>query len=206
MATAIEYSPKTKVMLSGSLAKKFFRSHSFQLDSRNVWEAFRALKAVVPGFAEEIARLERLGMRFAIFRNRKNVGEDEFDLGGANEIRIVPVIAGSKRGGVLQTVIGVVLIAAATFATGGLAGIAAGGAWGAAGAVGISMVAGGVVQMLSPQLGGLNTSAAPENQPSYAFGSARNTTASGNPVPLCIGKRRWGGAIISAGVYAEDQL
>lgn len=195
MAVALEYNPKTKVMLSGSLAKKFFRSHSFQLDSRNVWEAFRALKAVVPGFADEIARLERLGMRFAIFRNRKNVGECEFELGGVSEIRIVPVISGSKRGGILQTVIGAVLIAA-SFIPG----------FQALMPVGIAMVAGGVVQMLSPQLGGLNTSAAPENQPSYAFGSARNTTASGNPVPLCIGKRRWGGAIISAGIYAEDQM
>jgi predicted phage tail protein len=41
--------------------------------------------------------------------------------------------------------------------------------------------------------------------PSYAFGSAKNTTASGNPVPICIGYRRWGGAIISASIYAEDK-
>lgn len=39
-----------------------------------------------------------------------------------------------------------------------------------------------------------------------AFGSAKNTTASGNPVPICIGRRRWGGAIISASIYAEDQM
>ncbi len=39
----------------------------------------------------------------------------------------------------------------------------------------------------------------------YAFGSAKNTTASGNPVPICIGERRWGGAIISASIYAEDK-
>ena len=36
-------------------------------------------------------------MRFAIFRNRKNVGEDAFAGSGAREIRIVPVIAGSAR-------------------------------------------------------------------------------------------------------------
>ena len=71
---------------------------------------------------------------------------------------------------------------------------------------GIGMVAGGVIQMLSPQPGGIKTSAAPENTPGYAFGSAKNTTASGNPVPLCIGNRRWGGAIISASIYAEDQM
>ncbi|MCV6436069.1 hypothetical protein OFL46_36630, partial [Pseudomonas aeruginosa] len=52
----------------------------------------------------------------------------------------------------------------------------------------------------------LSQSAAPENLPSYAFGSARNTTASGNPVPICYGKRRWGGAIISASIYSEDKI
>lgn len=70
---------------------------------------------------------------------------------------------------------------------------------------GIGMVAGGVIQMLSPQAKGLSQSAAPENLPSYAFGSAKNTTASGNPVPICIGERRWGGAIISASIEAQDK-
>ena len=72
--------------------------------------------------------------------------------------------------------------------------------------MGASLALGGVIQMLSPQAGGLKTSAAPENVPGYAFGSAKNTTASGNPVPLCCGNRRWGGAIISAAIYAEDQV
>jgi predicted phage tail protein len=67
------------------------------------------------------------------------------------------------------------------------------------------MVIGGVIQMLSPQAGGLRQSASPENSPSYAFGSAKNTTASGNPVPICIGDRRWGGMIISASIYAQDK-
>ena len=71
--------------------------------------------------------------------------------------------------------------------------------------IGIALVAGGVIQMLSPQAKGLSQSAAPENLPSYAFGSAKNTTASGNPVPICIGERRWGGAIISASIYAQDK-
>ncbi|MCE1424815.1 tail assembly protein, partial [Enterobacter hormaechei] len=45
----------------------------------------------------------------------------------------------------------------------------------------------------------------PDNKPSYAFGGPVNTTASGNPVPLLYGQREIGGAIISAGIYAEDQ-
>lgn len=135
-------------------------------------------------------------MRFAVFRNRRNVGETEFDLGGTREIRIIPVVEGSKRGGVLQTVVGVVLLAisyvfpvTAPYLT----------------PAGIGLIAGGVIQMLSPQASGLKQSAGPENSPSYAFGSAKNTTASGYPVPIPIGDRRWGGMIISASIYAEDK-
>jgi predicted phage tail protein len=72
-------------------------------------------------------------------------------------------------------------------------------------APGITLAAGGVIQMLSPQASGLKQSASPENAPSYAFGSAKNITASGNPVPICIGERRWGGIIISASIHAEDK-
>ncbi|CRM04732.1 Phage-related protein, tail component [Pseudomonas sp. 28 E 9] len=190
--SAIVYSPMTTIKLSGSLAQKFGRMHRRQVASGDTWEVFRALKATIEGFEAEIRRLDRLGLRFAIFRNRKNVGADEFGMGGAREIRIVPVIEGSKRGGILQIVLGVVLIAASYFGA-------------PTAPAGIALLAGGVIQMLSPQAAGLKQSASPENMPSYAFGSAKNTTASGNPVPICIGERRWGGAIISASIYAEDK-
>ncbi|PBQ00342.1 phage tail protein [Pseudomonas congelans] len=189
---AIHYSPMTTIKLSGSLARKFGRVHRRQIDSGQTWEVFKALKATLEGFAEEIRRLDRLGMRFAIFRNGKNVVEEGFGLGGSREVRVVPVLHGSKRGGLIQTVLGVVLIAASFFGA-------------PTAPAGIALLAGGVIQMLSPQAAGIKQSAAPENSPSYAFGSAKNTTASGNPVPICIGERRWGGAIISASIYAEDK-
>lgn len=138
-------------------------------------------------------------MEFAIFRGSKNLKEKELGYGGDGDIRIAPIITGSKRAGILQTIVGAILIVAGTFLSTTPFGAPLIGA-------GIAMVAGGVIQMLSPQPKGLKTSAAPENTPGYAFGSAKNTTASGNPVPLCIGKRRWGGAIISAAIYAEDQM
>ncbi|MBH3308950.1 tail assembly protein [Pseudomonas mosselii] len=204
--SAIHYTPMTIIKLSGSLAQKFGRTHRRQLDSGDTWEVFKALKATLAGFEEEVRRLDHMGLRFAVFRNRQNVGVNDFDRGGVRELRIVPVVGGSKRGGLLQTVVGIALVAAvAIFAPAGLGAIGAGGAWGVAGAIGISMAVGGVIQMLSPQPKGLSTSAAPENRPSYAFGSANNTTASGNPVPICIGERRWGGAVISASIYAEDK-
>ena len=95
----------------------------------------------------------------------------------------------SKRGGVLQTIVVGVIFSATPF---GAPLIGAG----------IGLVAGGVVQMLSPQAGGLKTSAAPENTPGYAFGSAKNTTTSGNPL---YRRASVGGAIISAEIYAEDR-
>ncbi|MGR3892844.1 tail assembly protein [Pseudomonas sp. 1176_21] len=192
--SAIVYAPMTTIKLSGSLAQKFGRTHRRQIDSGEVWEVFKALKATLEGFEAEIQRLDGMGLRFAVFRNRKNVGAEDFGRGGAREVRIVPVIGGSKRGGLLQTIVGVAMV---------VAGAVTGQAW--AMQIGAAMALGGVIQMLSPQAKGLSQSAAPENRPSYAFGSANNTTASGNPVPICIGERRWGGAIISASIYAEDK-
>lgn len=191
----------TSIKLSCSLARKFGRLHQKLLDSGSTFEVFRALNATIPGFEAEIRRLDQLGMRFAIFRNGRNVGSDQFDRGGVKEIRIVPVVGGSKRGGTLQTVVGAVLIAAAFV----LSFTPFAGASPFLYQLGGAMVAAGVIQMLSPQAKGLSQSAAPENLPSYAFGSAKNTTASGNPVPICIGERRWGGAIISASIEAQDK-
>ena len=71
--------------------------------------------------------------------------------------------------------------------------------------IGASMALGGIVQMLSPQASGLASKQSADNQASYAFGGVTNTAAQGYPVPLGYGKRRIGGAIISAGIYVEDQ-
>ncbi|MFV3286873.1 tail assembly protein [Pseudomonas sp. NY15356] len=200
-AVAIQKDSMAVIKLSGGLAKRFGRSHKRLLDSGRTWEVFKALNATLPGFEEEVRRLDGAGMKFAIFRNGKNIGPQDFDRGGSKEIRIVPVVSGSKRGGVFQTIVGAVLIAAG-FALSFTPFAAASPFLYQAGA---AMALGGVVQMLSPQAKGLSQSAAPENLPSYAFGSAKNTTASGNPVPICIGYRRWGGAIISASIRAEDK-
>ena len=138
-----------------------------------------------------------------MFRGRKNIGAKELAFQGTGDIIISPVIVGSKRGGVLQTIVGVVLLAVGevlTDASGGTATPFTSGMM-----MGASLALGGLIQMLSPQASGLKASAASENTPGYAFGSAKNTTASGNPVPLCIGERRCGGAIISAAIYAEDK-
>jgi len=203
MATlAINYHPMTTILLYGQL-RQFGRS--FRMAVRSPAEAIKALCVQIPGFERFLSNAKSRGVEFAVFRGATNLGENELGFAGAGDIRIAPVITGSKRGGALQTIIGAVLIVVGLVITGGSFGTMA--PFGSALIMmGGSMVLGGVIQMLSPQAGGLKTNAAPENTPGYAFGSAKNTTASGNPVPLCIGERRWGGAIISASIYAEDQM
>ena len=191
-ALAINYQPMTTILLYGKL-RQFGRS--FRLSVRSPAEAIKALCIQIPGLERFISNAKSRGIEFAVFRGSKNIGAKELDYAGAEVIRIAPIITGSKRAGLLQTIVGVILIAV-SFIPG----------FQALAAPGVALAAGGVIQMLSPQAGGLKTSAAPENTPGYAFGSAKNTTASGNPVPLCYGKRRVGGAIISAAIYAEDQM
>ena len=191
-ASVIDYSPLETIRLCGAL-RQFGKE--YRLSVRTPAEAIKALCIQVPRLERFISSAKVKGLEFAVFRGKRNIGEGELGYHGRGEIKIVPVITGSKRAGLLQTIVGVVMIIA-SFIPG----------FQALAPVGIALVAGGVIQMLSPQPGGLKTSAAPENTPGYAFGSAKNTTASGNPVPLCIGYRRWGGAIISASIYAEDKM
>ena len=201
-ALAINYQPMTTILLYGQL-RQFGRS--FRVAVNSPAEAIKALCVQIPGFERFLSNAKSRGIEFAVFRGKMNLAEKELGFAGGGDIRIAPIVTGSKRGGALQTIIGTVLIIVGLVITGGTFG--AGAPFGSALIMmGGSMVLGGVIQMLSPQAGGLKTSAAPENTPGYAFGSAKNTTASGNPVSLCAGRRRWGGAIISAAIYAEDQM
>ena len=198
-ASVIEYTPIINFKLRGAL-RQFGKS--YPLAVRSPAEAIKALCIQIPGFERFLSNAKSRGLEFAVFRNRRNIGEDELSYSGSGDITIAPIITGSKRAGSLQTIIGGVLIAAAYVLSFTPLAAASPFLYQAGAAIAI----GGVIQMLSPQAGGLKTSAAPENTPGYAFGSAKNTTASGNPVPLCYGRRRWGGAIISAAIYAEDQM
>lgn len=198
-ASVIEYTPVINFKLRGAL-RQFGKS--YPLAVRTPAEAVKALCVQIPGFERYISNAKSRGLEFAVFREKRNIGEKELNYNGTGDITIAPVITGSKRAGSLQTIVGGILIAAAYVMSFTPFAAASPFLYSA----GAAMSIGGIIQMLSPQAGGLKTSAAPENVPGYAFGSAKNTTASGNPVPLCIGHRRWGGAIISAAIYAEDQV
>lgn len=202
------------LILDGKMAKKFGRLHQFHVE--DLREMLRAMCSQVPGFKKYMSEAHMKGLRFAFYNGKNNIGVDEFDMTrGADTYRITPVIEGAKRGGMLQVVIGAVALVAAFFTAGasfaawasaaGMSAAAITGTTTALTGLGLSMMMGGVVQMLTPQPAfNAGASSSTDNKPNYAFGTPVNTVAMGYPVPVLYGEREIGGAIISAGIYSED--
>ncbi|WP_151765946.1 tail assembly protein [Acinetobacter colistiniresistens] len=213
------------IKLYGVLAQKF--GHQFKLDVESPREAVRALSAQITGFEQFMLGAHERGLAFAIFtdnqskplRGKKkascfdaatgriitgnNICESELDMhSDTTVIKIVPRIVGAGgNGGVLQLVLGVVLVVAG-FWTGGATsstGVALIGA-------GAGMVVGGIAQMLMPKVDPNTGQNQDGNRANLGFGGAVTTIAQGNPVPVLRGKREIGGFIVSAGQYPEDQM
>lgn len=200
------------MILKGVAAKKFGKIHRFHVADLN--EMIRAMCSQVPGFRKYLATAHHDGIQFAFYRNRENIGVQEFDMcSTASEFTMTPVPQGSKRAGTLQIVIGAVALVAAFFTAGasfaawaGISASAAATVTTALVGIGMSMALGGVVQMLTPQPNySVGASSSADNKPNYAFGSPVNTVAMGYPVPVLYGQREIGGAIISAGAFSSDQ-
>lgn len=194
-----------RIKLSGSLGRRFGVFHELAVESYP--EAIRALSVTLEGFKDYMQSEVGSRMSYAVFVDGKNVGQhDEKAWQCAKEIRIIPIPTGSKSGGLFQVVLGAVIMATAFF-TGGASLAAMGALASSAFMMGGAMVLGGVMQMISPQQGGvMRESQGAENKPSYAFGGAVNTTAAGYPIPIPYGYRTVGGAVWSAGSYSEDKV
>jgi predicted phage tail protein len=194
------------VLLYGHLGRRFGRRHRY--DVRSPAEAVRALCATIPGFRVYLAEHSAPGYRVLVGKDARDL--DTLAMPANEAIKIVPVTAGAGKG------LGSVILGAALIGFGvmtGGAGLGLGAAWEAGGTVfagylaaniGLSLVLGGVAQMLAPQPKTPGTSDRPENKPSYAFDGAVNTAAQGNPVPVCYGRLIVGSQVISAGMVAEE--
>jgi len=213
------------IKLYGVLAEQF--GHQFKLDVSSTREAIRALSVLLPGFEKFMLHAHERGLGFAIFldeikghRSRgkkqpycydsatnrritgRNVAACELDmLTESSVIKIVPRVMGAGgNNGILQVVLGVVLIVAG-FWTGGATsniGVALIGA-------GAGMLVGGIAQMLMPSAETQDQNQ-DGNRANKGFGSAVTTIAQGNPVPILRGEREIGGFIASAGQFTEDLM
>ena len=193
------------IKLYGILAKKFGKE--FKLDVENTREAMRALSVQVPGFEHFMLHAHEQGLEFAVFQDKQNISESEIDMATkAKVIKIVPRVMGAGGdGGIIQTILGAVLIVVGVLVTIGTLG--GGAPLGAAliGA-GIGMMIGGIAQMLMPKIDNNQDQNQDGNKSNFGFGGAVTTIAQGNPVPVLYGQREIGGFIASAGQYPEDLM
>ncbi|MEO3340297.1 tail assembly protein [Acinetobacter baumannii] len=214
------------IRLYGILGQKFGRE--FKLDVANTREAIRALSVQIAGFEHFMLHAHEQGLRFAVFLKSKNssnkrgkkrpaiydhetkrlitgdnIGEEQLDMNTEAEVmHIVPRVVGAGgNNGILQVVLGIVMVAVGYFTFGATS------AYGAAliGA-GLGMAVGGVASMLVPKVDTTQDQNQDGNRANKGFGGAVTTVAQGNPVPILYGQREIGGFIISAGQYPEDQM
>lgn len=189
------------VILLGELGKRYGRRHL--LDVKSPAEAVRALCANFKDFASFVSSSQERNVGYRVLNMREDVAEEELHNPAGRRITIAPVVAGAG-GKVGQILLGAALIASA-FLVPGLGAVALFGTTTLASvafSIGVSLVLGGVAQMLAPQ----PKSAGPdeEQQPSYVFNGAVNTQAQGQPVPVGYGRMIVGSAVISAGISVED--
>ena len=184
-----------KIKLYGKLAK-FIGHRVLEADVATAAEAVRFLLANWP----EVER------HMADQHYRVSVGTYDIDLeelhhpAGAAPISFVPVVAGAGAGG--RILIGALLIAGAFFtggATIGLLGLAAPVAVSTVLAgVGITLILGGVAQLLTPTPKISNDEGDPRK--SFSFSGIQNTNRAGVPVPVVYGETLVGSVVISAGI------
>ncbi|MGR2671079.1 tail assembly protein [Acinetobacter soli] len=187
------------IRFHGVLREKFGKE--WRLEVNSVQDAMRLLAVQIEGLEQFLLNAHHNGLRFSIFIDkRQTLSEKEVDMNlGTELIRIVPIVEGAG-GGLIQTVLGVVMLGVGvfTFGVGTAVGMALIGA-------GAGMFVGGIAQMLMPKTTTQDANS-DGNRANHGFGSAVTTVAQGNPVAILYGEREVGGFIISAGQYPEDQL
>lgn len=193
------------IRLYGELGSKFGRVHRAALDTNTPAEAVRYICSQFPAARAYFYGAHECGVGFAVFRGKENIKIDQLHQPvGGDDIRIAPIVMGSKNGGAFSVILGAVIIVVSAaldaWTEGGFSAVTGGYTY----TLGYAMIAGGVIQMLTPVPKGGKAQDRPENAPSYVFSGSVNTQAQGNPVPLLYGRMIVGSAVISAGINAED--
>jgi predicted phage tail protein len=187
-----------KIKLYGKLAK-FIGHRVLEADVATAAEAVRFLLANWP---ELEAHMSDQYYRVSV-GTYDLTAEELYDPAGAAPISFVPVVAGA--GAVGRIIVGVLLVAVAIafpLIGVGAAAIAAGTTVGAVSAsialTGLSLIIGGISQLLTPT----PTTSQDEGDPrkSFSFSGIQNVSRAGVPVPVVYGETLVGSVVISAGI------
>lgn len=168
----------------------------FRLDCKTPAEVVQALTSQIPKLRQFIQQglftvrvgREYLDNRYLEQGLNQHLKEDA-------TVHFTPVLKGSKKAGLFQTIVGAVMVVVGAFTSwaGGAALIAGG----------IGLMAGGVAQMLT-KMPSMSTGKDAERKQSTSFSNLSNMAAQGRPMPLAYGRIRVGSLIISQGVETMD--
>lgn len=177
-----------RVCFYGGL-RQYGRRFDLHVDSPA--EALHALFTQIKGLRKYI----RDGVYQVRFRREDHTAEtmqDTFSQPASGVLHIVPRMAGAgKRGGIIQTVVGVVIAAVGAYF---------GQAWAVQFGVGLAL--GGIAQMMV-KLPDSDSKNGVESSRNTSFSNLSNTAAQGRPVPLAYGICYCGSRVISQGVESR---
>jgi len=180
------------VKLYGHLAKKFGKEFNFAVHSPK--EAIKALAANFSNFLTELK-----DGTYHIFVEEEDISIEDVDSPtGTRTIRIVPVVFGSK--GFFKVVLGVALVALAFALPVTAPALLVSGLK----TVGMSLIFGGVSEMLFGGPQNLDSPEPVDSRPSSLFQGAVNTVAQGGPVPVGYGRLIVGSTVIGASITTKD--
>ena len=190
----------SKIKVYGRLAR-FLGHRSFNAEIKSPLDAFKFLCANYPKLEAHMAK-----QNYCIKVGNYTIDENEIEIPtGSQEIRIIPIIIGSKG---LTKVIAGIAIVGLVVATGGVGaiGLAGGtGLLGFAGNVGIFLALSGVSEMISPTPKPPGVSDDPQ-QRNFSFSGVQNTSRAGTAIPVIYGEIFTGSLVVSAGIDTEDIL
>ncbi|MDU5166963.1 MAG: tail assembly protein [Haemophilus parainfluenzae] len=168
----------------------------FRLDCKTPAEVVQALTSQIPKLRQFIQQglfTVRVGQEY--LDNRYLEQGLNQHLKDDATVHFMPVLKGSKKAGLFQTIVGAVMVVVGVFTSwaGGAALIAGG----------IGLIAGGVAQMLT-KMPSMSTGKDAERKQSTSFSNLSNMAAQGRPMPLAYGRIRVGSLIISQGIETMD--
>nr|DAY40523.1 MAG TPA: tail assembly protein [Bacteriophage sp.] len=168
----------------------------FRLDCKTPAEVVQALTSQIPKLRQFIQQglfTVRVGREYLDNRHLEQ-GLNQHLKDDAT-VHFTPVLKGSKKAGLFQTIVGAVMVVVGVFTSwaGGAALIAGG----------IGLMAGGVAQMLT-KMPSMSTGRDAEKKQSTSFSNLSNMAAQGRPMPIAYGRIRVGSLIISQGVETMD--
>tara|TARA_Y100000004_G_scaffold22794_1_gene23150 strand:- start:450 stop:1031 length:582 start_codon:yes stop_codon:yes gene_type:complete len=191
----------SKITVYGRLAR-FLGQRTFEAEINSSVDAIRFLLANFPKLQSHM-----IEQNYCIKVGNYSIDENEIEMPvGSQDVKIVPVIAGSKRG--LGKFIAGIAIVGFVVATGGVGALSLAGGTGflaTAGNIGIYLALSGAAEMLTPVPKPPGVSDDPQ-QRNFSFNGVQNTGRAGVAIPVVYGEIFTGSLVVSAGIDTEDIL